>query len=88
MPSQVSYHADGSEGHETITAVAVWPGVPARILALLQDEHLATEVSLLEGNKAEDMDSRDRCVPVSGRGKKKRDGGMTAWVWREKDATS
>lgn len=47
-----SHHADGPEGHEAVTAVGVAPGIPARILSLLQDEHLPTEVSLLKGNKA------------------------------------
>lgn len=48
-----AHHADWSEGHETVTAIAVGPGVPARIFPLLQDEHLPTEVSLLEGNPTE-----------------------------------
>lgn len=47
-----THHADGPEGHEAVAAVGVAPGVPARILSLLQDEHLPTEVSLLEGDKA------------------------------------
>lgn len=47
-----THHADGPEGHEAVAAVGVAPGVPARILSLLQDEHLPTEVSLLKGNKA------------------------------------
>ncbi|KAG7231778.1 hypothetical protein INR49_010383 [Caranx melampygus] len=46
------YHADGPEGHEAVAAVGVAPGIPARILSLLQDEHLPTEVSLLKGDKA------------------------------------
>lgn len=46
------YHSDGPEGHEAVAAVGVAPGIPARILSLLQDEHLPTEVSLLKGNKA------------------------------------
>lgn len=46
------HHADGPEGHEAVAAVGVAPGIPARILSLLQDEHLPTEVSLLIGNKA------------------------------------
>ena len=49
-----AYHADGPEGHEAVAAVGVAPGVPARILSLLQDEHLPTEVSLLKGDKAEE----------------------------------
>ena len=48
----MAHHADGPEGHEAVAAVRVAPGIPARILALLQDEHLPTEVSLLKGNKA------------------------------------
>lgn len=47
-----TYHVDGPERHEAIAAVRVAPGVPARILSLFQDEHLPTEVGLLEGNKA------------------------------------
>lgn len=46
------YHADGPQRHEAVAAVRVAPGVPARILPLLQDEHLAAEVGLLEGNEA------------------------------------
>lgn len=47
-----SYYLDGPKGHKAITAIAVRPGVPARILSLFQDKHLPTKVSLLKGNEA------------------------------------
>ena len=47
-----THHADGPEGQEAVAAIGVAPGIPARILSLLQDEHLPTEVCLLKGNKA------------------------------------
>lgn len=40
-------HANRPDGHEAIAAVAVGPGVPARVLSPLQDEHLTTHVLLL-----------------------------------------
>lgn len=50
----VRYHADGPEGQQVVVLLAVAPGVPAGVLALLQDEHLPTEVYLLEAYKAEE----------------------------------
>lgn len=47
------YHADGPEGQQVVVLLAVAPGVPAGVLALLQDEHLTAEVHLLEAYKAE-----------------------------------
>lgn len=52
--SGATHHPDGPEGHEPIAAVAAGPGVPARIFALLQDEHLPPEVGLLKGDPAGD----------------------------------
>lgn len=48
------YHADRPEGQQVVILLAVGPGVPAGILALLQDEHLTTEVYLLKAHKAEE----------------------------------
>lgn len=48
------YHANGPERQQVVVLLAVAPGVPARVLALLQNEHLATEVYLLKANKAEE----------------------------------
>ncbi len=48
------YHADGSEGQQVVVLLAVAPGVPAGVLALLQDEHLTAEVHLLKAHKAEE----------------------------------
>ena len=42
-----THHADGPDWHEAVTPVAVGPGVPARVLSLLQNEHLAGQVLLL-----------------------------------------
>lgn len=47
-----THHPDGSEGHEPVAAVAAGPGVPAWVLALLQDKHLPPEVGLLKGDPA------------------------------------
>lgn len=44
------YHFDGPERQQVVVLLAVAPGVPARILALLQDVHLAAEVHLLEAH--------------------------------------
>lgn len=50
LPS--THHSDGTHGHEAVAPVAAGPGVPARVLALLQDEHLPTHVGLLVGHPA------------------------------------
>lgn len=42
-----THHADRPDGHDAVTPVAVGPGVPAWVLPLLQDEHLAAQVLLL-----------------------------------------
>lgn len=47
-----THHADGPDRHEAVTPVAVGPGVPAGILALLQDEHLTVHVLLLIAHPA------------------------------------
>lgn len=47
------YHANGPKGQQVVVLLAIAPGVPARILALLQDEHVTAEVHLLKANKAE-----------------------------------
>lgn len=47
------YHANGPEGQQVVILLAIAPGVPARILALLQDEHVTAEVHLLKTNEAE-----------------------------------
>lgn len=44
------YHFDRPERQQVVVLLAVAPGVPARILSLLQDVHLAAEVHLLEAN--------------------------------------
>lgn len=49
---EATHHPDGSEGHEPVATVAAGPGVPARVLAFLQDEHLPPEVGLLKGDPA------------------------------------
>lgn len=49
-----THHSDGTHGHEAVAAVAAGPGVPARVLALLQDEHLPTHVGLFVGHPAGD----------------------------------
>ena len=46
------YHPDGPEGQQVVVLLAVAPGVPARILSLLQDVHLTTEVHLLKAHEA------------------------------------
>ena len=46
------YHADGPKGQQVVVLLAVAPGVPARILSLLQDVHLTAEVHLLVAHKA------------------------------------
>lgn len=46
-PVNCTHHTDGSDRHEAVAPVAVGPGVPAGILALLQDEHLTIHVLLL-----------------------------------------
>lgn len=48
-----SYHEDRPDGQQVVVLLAVAPGVPAGVLALLQDEHLTTEVYLLKAHKAE-----------------------------------
>lgn len=60
----VFYHADWPEGQQVVVLLTVAPGVPAGILALLQDEHLSAEVHLFEAHEAEDgregaMDERE-----------------------------
>lgn len=47
------YHADRPEGQQVVIPLAVAPGVPTGVLALLQDEHLTTEVHLLIAHEAE-----------------------------------
>lgn len=47
-----THHPDRSEGHQPVAAVAAGPGVPAWVLALLQDKHLPPEVGLLKGDPA------------------------------------
>lgn len=47
-----THHPDGPEGHELVTAVTAGPGVPARVLAFLQDEHLTPEIGLLKCDPA------------------------------------
>lgn len=47
-----THHPDGPEGHEPVTAVTAGPGVPAWVLALLQDKHLPLEAGLLKGDPA------------------------------------
>ena len=47
------YHADRPEGQQVVVLLAVAPRVPARVLSLLQDEHLSTEVHLLKAHKTE-----------------------------------
>lgn len=49
---RTTHHLDGPEGHEAVATVAAGPGVPARVLALFQHEHLPMEVGLLKGNPA------------------------------------
>lgn len=48
------YHADRPEGQQVVVPLAVAPRVPTRILSLLQDVHLTTEVHLLEADPAAD----------------------------------
>lgn len=48
----VRYHADGPEGQQVVVLLAITPGVPAGVLALLQDEHFTREVYLLKAHKA------------------------------------
>lgn len=43
----VIYHFDGAEGEDAVIAPAVGPGIPARILALLQHELLTLTAGLL-----------------------------------------
>lgn len=45
------YHFDRPEGQQVVVLLAVAPGVPTRILSLLQDVHLATEVHLLKAHE-------------------------------------
>lgn len=47
------YHADRPEGQQVVVPLAVAPGIPTGVLALLQDEHLTAEVHLLITNEAE-----------------------------------
>lgn len=49
------YHADRPEGQQVVILLAVAPGVPAGVLALLQDEHLTTEVHLLKAHEAKEV---------------------------------
>lgn len=54
------YHSHRPEGQQVVVPLAVAPGVPARILSLLQDVHLTTEVHLLKAHEsAEDMRHQD-----------------------------
>lgn len=46
------YHSDRPEGQQVVIPLAVAPGVPAGILALLQNVHLTAEVHLLKSNEA------------------------------------
>lgn len=48
------YHADGPEGQQVVISLAIAPGVPAGVLALLQDEHFTTEIHLFKAYKAEE----------------------------------
>lgn len=45
------HHSDGPKRQQVVVLLAVAPGVPARIIALLQDVHLSTEVHLLPTHK-------------------------------------
>lgn len=47
----VTHHSDGSERKQVIVLLAVAPGIPTRILALLQNVHLSAEVHLLKAHK-------------------------------------
>lgn len=73
------YHADGPEGHEAVASVGVAPGIPARILSLLQDEHLATEVGLLKSNKAR---AGGAGIGVKHRGREKKSSREEKHTWR------
>lgn len=61
-----THHAYWPEGHDTVTTVAVGPGIPARILTLLQDKHFPTEVSLLKANKAKQTETKADNEPGTG----------------------
>lgn len=50
---QSCYHADRSEGKQVVVFLTVAPGVPARVFALLQNEHLTPQVHLLKAHIAE-----------------------------------
>ena len=78
------YHADGPEGHEAVAAVGVAPGIPARILSLLQDEHLPTEVSLLKGNKAGEGGPPGTRGAQEWRGRERRIRGRISFMWTDR----
>lgn len=49
----LTHHFEGPQREEGVAALTVGPGVPSRVLALLQDELLAGEVVAIVANPAE-----------------------------------
>lgn len=60
------YHSHRSKGQQVVILLTVTPGVPARILSSLQNEHFSTEVHLFKAHKAEEkINSKEKEEKVS-----------------------